>query len=104
MNISSVYVKLYKILIYILKPEDYEDSEMEDEEEDIDYHLEDTSSSHSSPKDEGIDPCNLATLVRLKSNQQQDYLRGSISGSVQATDRLMKELRLIIIFVKFVLI
>ena len=66
---------------------------MEDEEEDIDYHLEDTSSSHSSQKDEGIDPSNLATLVRLKTNQQQDYLRGSISGSVQATDRLMKELR-----------
>lgn len=35
----------------------------------------------------------LATLERLRQNQRQDYLRGSVSGSVQATDRLMKELR-----------
>ncbi|XP_037786463.1 ubiquitin-conjugating enzyme E2 Q2 isoform X1 [Penaeus vannamei] len=77
--------------------EEYEDSEMEEEEEDMeeDIHLEmeDNSSSHAAQKDEGIDPGNLATLDRLKANQRQDYLRGSISGSVQATDRLMKELR-----------
>lgn len=37
----------------------------------------------------------LATLERLRQNQRQDYLKqGSMSGSsVQATDRLMKELR-----------
>ena len=35
----------------------------------------------------------LATLERLRQNQRQDYLKGSVSGSVQATDRLMKELR-----------
>lgn len=32
-------------------------------------------------------------LERLRQNQRQDYLRGHVSGSVQATDRLMKELR-----------
>ena len=32
-------------------------------------------------------------LERLKQMQRQDYLNGSISGSVQATDRLMKELK-----------
>lgn len=35
----------------------------------------------------------LATLERLRQSQRQDYLSGSVSGSVQATDRLMKELR-----------
>ena len=44
-------------------------------------------------KDEGISSEHTATLERLRQNQRQDYLRGSVSGSVQATDRLMKELR-----------
>ncbi|XP_076067261.1 ubiquitin-conjugating enzyme E2 Q2 isoform X3 [Oratosquilla oratoria] len=77
--------------------EEYEDSEMEEEEEDMDedihLEMEDTPSANARQKDEGIDPGNLATLDRLRANQRQDYLRGSISGSVQATDRLMKELR-----------
>lgn len=67
---------------------------------------------------DGIDTKNLLTLERLKQNQRQDYLKvwielcdvimyysseegisnnwmfqGAVSGSVQATDRLMKELR-----------
>ena len=29
----------------------------------------------------------------MKANQRRDYLKGTVSGSVQATDRLMKELR-----------
>lgn len=78
--------------------DDYEDSEMEEEEEedmdeDIPLEMDDTSSAQNVQKDDGIDPTNLATLVRLKANQRQDYLRGSISGTVQATDRLMKELK-----------
>ena len=32
-------------------------------------------------------------MERLKANQRRDYLKGTVSGSVQATDRLMKELR-----------
>jgi ubiquitin-conjugating enzyme E2 Q len=35
----------------------------------------------------------LAVLERLRQSQRQDHLKGSVSGSVQATDRLMKELR-----------
>lgn len=35
----------------------------------------------------------LAVLERLRQTQRQDHLKGSVSGSVQATDRLMKELR-----------
>lgn len=35
----------------------------------------------------------LAVLERLRQSHRQDHLKGSVSGSVQATDRLMKELR-----------
>lgn len=42
---------------------------------------------------EEMDLEHLATLERLRQNQRQDYLKGSVCGSVQATDRLMKELR-----------
>lgn len=44
-------------------------------------------------KGEEMDLEHLATLERLRQNQRQDYLKGSVCGSVQATDRLMKELR-----------
>lgn len=70
------------------------EEEEDDMEEDIHLEMEDSStSSQSSQKDEGIAPSDLATLVRLKANQRDDYMRGCISGSLQATDRLMKELR-----------
>ncbi|RXG68818.1 Ubiquitin-conjugating enzyme E2 Q1 [Armadillidium vulgare] len=97
LDISSVPMVINGMDSHNNHVEDYEDSEMEEEEEDMeeDIHLEmeDNTSSQSSQKDDEIAPSNLATLVRLKANQRQDYLRGSISGSVQATDRLMKELR-----------
>jgi len=66
----------------------------EDAEEDFHYEMEDEH-VEVKKKDEfdGIDMANLVTLERLKQNQRQDYLKGSVSGSVQATDRLMKELR-----------
>ena len=35
----------------------------------------------------------VQVLERLKANQRRDYMKGTVSGSVQATDRLMKELR-----------
>ena len=35
----------------------------------------------------------LKVLERLKAKQRGDYLTGTVSGSVQATYRLMKELR-----------
>lgn len=44
-------------------------------------------------KADEMDIANLAHLERLRNNQRQDYLKGSVSGSLQATDRLMKELR-----------
>ena len=36
---------------------------------------------------------NVKELEKLKQQQRQDCLKGTITGSVQATDRLMKELK-----------
>ena len=44
-------------------------------------------------EDEGIEKENLAILEKIRKTQRQDHLNGAVSGSVQASDRLMKELR-----------
>nr|CAD7259773.1 unnamed protein product [Timema shepardi] len=78
-----------------------EDEEEEDDGED-DLHLDmEEADTKGKPnlvyvfivQTEEMDTQHLATLERLRQNQRQDYLKGSVSGSVQATDRLMKELR-----------
>ncbi|XP_073960340.1 ubiquitin-conjugating enzyme E2 Q2 isoform X2 [Choristoneura fumiferana] len=73
-----------------------EDEEMAAEEDDSegedDLPLEMVEDAGRSNKDE-METEHLATLERLRQNQRQDYLSGSVSGSLQATDRLMKELR-----------
>ncbi|KAK9758843.1 Ubiquitin-conjugating enzyme [Popillia japonica] len=59
-----------------------------DEDEDLAMEMED-----GRQKNDEMGVEHLATLERLRQNQRRDYLKGSVSGSVQATDRLMKELR-----------
>ncbi|XP_013183014.1 ubiquitin-conjugating enzyme E2 Q2 [Amyelois transitella] len=73
-----------------------EDEEMaaDDDESDAedDLPLEMVDDAARGNKDD-METEHLATLERLRQNQRQDYLSGSVSGSLQATDRLMKELR-----------
>ncbi|XP_012153906.1 ubiquitin-conjugating enzyme E2 Q2 isoform X2 [Megachile rotundata] len=72
--------------------EDIDEDEESDTEEDL--HLDmDEGDVNAKSKGEEIELEHLATLERLRQNQRQDYLKGSVCGSVQATDRLMKELR-----------
>nr|CAG4638533.1 EOG090X0867 [Cyclestheria hislopi] len=77
--------------------EDDDEEEMEDADEDLHMELEDEGANNVTEagkiKDEEMDSQHFATLERLRQTQRQDYLRGLVSGSVQATDRLMKELR-----------
>uniref|UniRef100_A0A4W3GVE4 Uncharacterized protein n=1 Tax=Callorhinchus milii TaxID=7868 RepID=A0A4W3GVE4_CALMI len=63
--------------------------------EDLDHYemKEEEPVEGKKSEDEGIGKENLAILEKIKKNQRQDYLNGAVSGSVQATDRLMKELR-----------
>lgn len=71
-----------------------DDDDEEEEEGEEDLHLEmDEGENVAKNKTDEMDTEHLATLERLRQNQRQDYLKGSVSGSVQATDRLMKELR-----------
>ncbi|XP_027523558.1 ubiquitin-conjugating enzyme E2 Q1 [Corapipo altera] len=72
-----------------------EDEEMPEDTEDLDHYemKEEEPADGRKMEDEGIGKENLAILEKIKKNQRQDYLNGAVSGSVQATDRLMKELR-----------
>lgn len=65
----------------------------EDDEDYIDMEEDPPNEKKTEEDLRDIDTDNLIILERLKQNQRQDYLKGSVSGSVQATDRLMKELR-----------
>ncbi|XP_055380311.1 ubiquitin-conjugating enzyme E2 Q2 [Condylostylus longicornis] len=76
-------------------PDEIEDPVGDSEQEsdgDEDLPLEMDDGRNTNKKDE-MEVEHLATLERLRQSQRQDYLKGSVSGSVQATDRLMKELR-----------
>ncbi|KAG1701653.1 Ubiquitin-conjugating enzyme E2 Q2 [Nymphon striatum] len=74
---------------------DSSDEEEFEVEDDIHIEMEEDHSNHQKEKTKEADISTeqIATLERLKHNHRQDYLKGSVSGSVQATDRLMKELR-----------
>lgn len=67
-----------------------EDSD-DGDDEDLGMEMEESSTGRQKADEMGVE--HIATLERLRQNQRQDYLKGSVSGSVQATDRLMKELR-----------
>jgi ubiquitin-conjugating enzyme E2 Q len=41
----------------------------------------------------GLDSDSKATLERVKTSKRDEYVKGTVSGSVQASDRLMKDLR-----------
>lgn len=71
---------------------DAEEEDDSDAEEDLPLEMVEDAAVRNSKKDE-MEVEHMATLERLRQSQRQDYLSGSVSGSVQATDRLMKELR-----------
>uniref|UniRef100_A0A8D0B9C4 Ubiquitin conjugating enzyme E2 Q2 n=1 Tax=Salvator merianae TaxID=96440 RepID=A0A8D0B9C4_SALMN len=80
--------------------EEVTSEEEEDEEEmgeDIDlehYDMKDEGPADGKKsEDDGIEKENLAILEKIRKNQRQDHLNGAVSGSVQASDRLLKELR-----------
>merc|ERR1712110_1035610 len=67
---------------------------MGDEDEEIPLDMEEIeATSKKARQEEELHSDHIQALERLKANQRRDYLKGTVSGSVQATDRLMKELR-----------
>ncbi|XP_077636597.1 ubiquitin-conjugating enzyme E2 Q2 isoform X1 [Crocuta crocuta] len=75
--------------------EEEEEEEMAEDIEDLDHYemKEEEPISGKKSEDEGIEKENLAILEKIRKTQRQDHLNGAVSGSVQASDRLMKELR-----------
>lgn len=65
----------------------------DDMEDDADIHIEMEDETQNNQKNEGISNEHLATLERIRQNHRDNYQNGSVSFSIQATDRLMKELR-----------
>ncbi|XP_023568389.1 ubiquitin-conjugating enzyme E2 Q2 isoform X3 [Octodon degus] len=63
--------------------------------EDLDHYemKEEEPINGKKSEDDGIEKENLAILEKIRKTQRQDHLNGAVSGSVQASDRLMKELR-----------
>ncbi|CAA9997161.1 unnamed protein product [Nesidiocoris tenuis] len=72
---------------------DDDDDDDEENDDDEDLHLEMDEPEPASKHKEEMGVEYLAVLERLRQSHRQDHLKGSVSGSVQATDRLMKELR-----------
>ncbi|XP_076984598.1 ubiquitin-conjugating enzyme E2 Q2 isoform X1 [Tamandua tetradactyla] len=75
--------------------EEEEEEEMAEDIEDLDHYemKEEEPLTGKKSEDEGIEKENLAILEKIRKTQRQDHLNGAVSGSVQASDRLMKELR-----------
>ncbi|KAI2808129.1 ubiquitin-conjugating enzyme [Blomia tropicalis] len=84
---------------------DDEDEDMNDElnsdedmEDDADIHIEMEEESQNNANNEGISTEHLATLERIRQTHRDKYQKDSKDSesqtySIQATDRLMKELR-----------
>uniref|UniRef100_A0A1A8GQV8 E2 ubiquitin-conjugating enzyme n=1 Tax=Nothobranchius korthausae TaxID=1143690 RepID=A0A1A8GQV8_9TELE len=79
--------------------EEEEEEDMAEQDIDLDQDLDHYDMKEEEPaegkksEDDGIEKENLAILEKIRKNQRQDHLNGAVSGSVQASDRLMKELR-----------
>lgn len=69
--------------------------EEDDVEEDIMCEMEDVEQARAQQKaqDDGLAPEGLEMLSRVSRAQRQQHLQGTASGSVAASDRLMKEIR-----------
>ncbi|TSL75328.1 Ubiquitin-conjugating enzyme E2 Q2 [Bagarius yarrelli] len=75
--------------------EEEEEEDMGEDIEELDHYemKEEEPVDGKKSEDDGIEKENLAILEKIRKNQRQDHLNGAVSGSVQASDRLMKELR-----------
>jgi len=74
--------------------EDGEEDDDDDDDEEIPLDMEEVeAASKKARQDDELHSEHIQVLEKLKANQRRDYLKGTVSGSVQATDRLMKELR-----------
>jgi ubiquitin-conjugating enzyme E2 Q len=71
------------------------DDEDDDNEEDLMCEMEDVEAARVQQQhaDDDVAPEGLAVLSRVSRAQREKHLTGNVSGSITASDRLMKELR-----------
>lgn len=75
---------------------DDDDDDDEDDDDDDDIHIEmddEPAQMAIKSKEDGLSSEHYAKLEKLRQLQRDSYMKGAPYGSVQATDRLMKELR-----------
>lgn len=74
--------------------DDEEEDEEEDDDDDIHIEMDDEPAVMAvKTKEDGLSSEHYAKLEKLRQLQRDSYMKGAPHGSVQATDRLMKELR-----------
>lgn len=70
------------------------DEDEDDDDDDVHIEMDDEPSQLAiKAKEDGLSSEHHAKLEKLRQMQRDRYMKGSPYGSVQATDRLMKELR-----------
>ena len=97
---SSMSASSFSSSAYAHEPEtitiDDEDDDDDDDDDDEDIHIEmddEPAAIAIKSKDDGLSSEHYAKLEKLRQLQRDSYMKGAPYGSVQATDRLMKELR-----------
>jgi ubiquitin-protein ligase len=97
---SSMSANSFSSSAYATEPEvitiddDDDDDEEEDDDDDIHIEMDDEPAAMAvKTKDDGLSSEHYAKLEKLRQLQRDSYMKGAPHGSVQATDRLMKELR-----------
>lgn len=74
--------------------DDEEEDDDDDDDEDIHIEMDDEPAQLATgKKEDGLSSEHFAKLEKLRQLQRDSYMKGVTYGSVQATDRLMKELR-----------
>ena len=74
-------------------PDDFDDDFDDEPLELEDIGNDESKKSNQEIEADEIQTANMAVLEKIKLRNRQEHLQGSVSGSVQANDRLMKELK-----------
>jgi len=74
--------------------DDHEDADDDDDDVDVDdaMDMEDVGAKKAK-QNENLQAEHAKVLECLKATQRKEYMKGTMAGSIQATDRLMKELK-----------
>lgn len=92
---ASSYTSNYATEAEVITIDDDDDEEEEeDDEDDIHIEMDDEPVQLAlKSKEDGLSSEHYAKLEKLRQLQRDSYMKGNPLGTIQATDRLMKELR-----------